>query len=125
MSTQPTPADRELAEKIFNRLWDYGAAAQLIADHVATAVHGYHDHYESICHDLTPEVWEKYNKPETTDTQWRVLALNAAAIARIRIQILTEASQDAYDASVNESTYPDGPCLPKHIRDALKAALSP
>jgi hypothetical protein len=36
---------------------------------------------------------------------------------------LLEACQDALSDSVDASTYPDGPCLNKHVRDALRAAI--
>lgn len=37
---------------------------------------------------------------------------------------LLEACKDALFSSVSESTYPDGPCLPKHVRDELRAAIA-
>lgn len=38
---------------------------------------------------------------------------------------LREIIADALDASVDARTYPDGPNLPKDIRDAMRAALNP
>lgn len=37
---------------------------------------------------------------------------------------LLEACEDALAATVNESTYPDGPCIAKEIRDLMRAAIA-
>ena len=37
---------------------------------------------------------------------------------------MLEACREALYASVNETTYPDGPCLPRDVRDDLRAAIA-
>lgn len=44
--------------------------------------------------------------------------------ARVAVSELIEAAQEVLDSTVNATTYPDGPCIPRAERDRLRAALS-
>lgn len=39
------------------------------------------------------------------------------------LKALREACENALDSSVDARPYPDGPCLPKDVREQLRAAL--